>query len=149
MTDLTKNRYIKGFGKLQIEKFVLDNSAAQEVFQGVPMFIDVSEDTSYPRIFNNGVTLATGDSFLGIAAEYCDVETGDREVDNKVDVIRQPSIVGFKDTTSSTRANIGDYMYMSDSGTLTLSAGSDLRIGKIHEVVDGWIYIKLEYWQSS
>lgn len=149
MTDLSANLYIRGFGELQIEKFILDNSAAQEVFEGAPLFIDVSEDTSYPRLWDSGETLATGDVFLGIAAEHVSVLTTDTESDNKCDVIRQPSIVGFKDANSLTRANIGDLIYFSDSGALTTTSGSNLQVGYIHEVVGGWVYIKLEYWQSS
>jgi len=148
MTDLSKNLYIRGFGKLQIEKFILDNSTAQEVFEGAPLFIDIGTDTSYPRIYASGVTLATGDAFLGIAAEYVNVLTTDTESDNKIDVIRPPSIVGFADVNSLTRANIGDLIYFSDTGTLTTTAGSDLQAGYIHEVVGGWVYIKLEYWQK-
>lgn len=149
MTDLSVNLYSKAFGDLHTEKMVLDNSAAQEVFEGAPMIMDVSEDTSYPRLFDSGVTLATGDSFVGFAAEYCNVETTDTETDNEIDIIRPPSIIGFADVNSLTRANIGDLIYMSDSGTLTTTSGSNLQIGYIHEVYDTKVYIKLEYWQSS
>lgn len=148
MADISTNQYMKAFGELHTEKMVLDNSAAQEVFEGTPMFVDISEDTSYIRQFVNAVTLATGDAFIGFAAEYCNVETTDTEVDNKIDVIRAPSIIGFA-KTGLTRANIGDSIYMSDSGTFTTTAGSNLKVGTIHEVKDDWVYIQLEHWQSS
>jgi hypothetical protein len=148
MADLSANAYLRAWGELHTDKFVMDNSAAQEVFEGAPLFIDISEDTSYPRLWDSGETLATGDAFLGFAAEYVNVLTTDTEGDNEIDVIRPPSIVGFK-SSSFTRANIGDSMYMSDSATLTTTAGSNLKIGTIHDVRDGWVYVKLEYWQSS
>jgi len=149
MTDLSANRYIKGFGELQVERFALDNSAVQEVFEGAPLFIDIGTDTSYPRVWDSGETLATGDAFLGIAAEYVNVLTTDVEIDNEINVIRPGSIVGFADANSLTRANIGDLIYMSDSGALTTTSGTNLQIGYIHEVQGGWVYVKLEYWQSS
>ena len=149
MADLSVNLYTKAFGALHTEKMVLDNSAAQEVFEGAPLFIDIGEDTSYPRLFDSGVTLATGDAFIGFAAEYCNVLTTDTETDNKIDIIRPPSILGFADVNSLTRANIGDLIYCSDSGTLTTTSGSNLQVGYIHEVKDSLVYFKLEYWQSS
>lgn len=149
MTDLSVNLYMKAYGELNTEKMVLDNSAAQEVFEGAPMFIDINVDTSYPRVFDSGESLATGDVFVGFAAEYCKVATTDTEIDNKIEIIRQPSIVGFADVNSLTRANIGDLIYCSDSGTLTTTSGSNLQIGYIHEVYGSIVYIKLEYWQSS
>ena len=149
MTDLSVNLYTKAFGELSTEKMVLDNSAAQEVFEGAPLFIDISEDTSYPRLFDSGETLATGDAFIGFAAEYCSVLTTDTEVDNAIDIVRAPSIIGFADVNSLTRANIGDLIYVSDSGTLTTTSGTNLQVGYIHEVKDGWVFIQLEHWQSS
>ena len=150
MTDLSANLYTKAFGQLNTEKMILDNSAAQEVFEGAPMFIDISADTSYPRLFDSGETLAAGDAFIGIAAEYISVLTTDTEgQDTEIDIVRAPSIIGFKDANSLTRANIGDLIYMSDSGTLTTTAGSNLQIGYIHEVRDGWVFVQLEHWQSS
>lgn len=149
MTDLSVNLYSKAFGVLHTEKMVLDNSAAQEVFEGAPMFIDIGTDTSYPRLFDSNVTLATGDAFVGFAAEYCNVATTDTETDNKIDIVRPPSIIGFADVNSLTRANIGDLIYCSDSGTLTTTSGSNLQVGYIHEVYGSVVYIKLEYWQTS
>ena len=57
MTDLALNAYVRSFGELHVERMIVDNSAAQEIFVGAPMFIDVSEDTSYPRIFDSGISL--------------------------------------------------------------------------------------------
>ena len=148
MTDLSANLYMKLFGNAQVERLVLDNSAAQTVYEGAPLIIDISEDTSYPRLFDSSVTLATGDVFIGFACEKVVVATTDTETDNERDVIRPPWIVGFA-KTGLTRANIGDLIYCSDSGTLTTTAGTNLQVGYIHEVTSSMVYIKLEYWQSS
>lgn len=149
MTDLSANLYLKPFGEAQIERMPLDVSAAQTVYEGAPLFMDISEDTSYPRLFDSGVTLATGDAFIGFAAEKKVIAATDTEgVDTEIDIIRPPSIIGIANT-SYTRANIGDLIYCSDSGTLTTTSGTNLQVGYIHEVTSTHVFIKLEYWQSS
>ena len=69
MTDLTANRYIKEWKSrgFDTEKMVVDNTAAVTVYEGEPMIIDIDVDTAYPVPFTSGVTLATGDAFVGIA----------------------------------------------------------------------------------
>ena len=108
MADLTANAPLRFKGEMKAQRWVLDNSAAQTIYKGHPMIIDIGTDTSYPRLFDSGVTLATGDAFIGFAAEYCNVLTTDTETDNKIDIVRPPSILGFADVNSLTRANIGD-----------------------------------------
>ena len=42
-----------------------------------------------------------------------------------------------------TEANLGDTVYMSDSGTLSATAADNPQIGKLRRVQDGYCYIEL------
>jgi len=119
MADLTANAPIRILGQEFTEEFVIDNSAAQTVYKGQPMIIDQSEDTVYLRGFVDATTVAATDIFVGIASEGpIAVATTDTEVNNKVKVWVEPTIVGFKSAVF-TNADVGDTVYMSDSATLS------------------------------
>jgi|SaaInl4_150m_RNA_FD_contig_111_180720_length_2687_multi_4_in_0_out_0_2 predicted RecA/RadA family phage recombinase len=143
MADISRDQYLKFWDGKNNGKWVLDNSAAQTAYIGSPMILDVSEDTVYPRIFDSNVTLASGDVFIGFADEGKVVATTDTETDNVIDIIEYPSIVGLP-AGSLTDASVGKPVYMSDSGTLTVTAGSNLKIGKIFRVRESYVFIVLE-----
>jgi len=142
MSDLTKNAPLRFLGEPKSEKFVLDNSAAQHVYKGQPMIIDQSADTVYPRGFLDATTVAATDIFVGIAAEEKTVATTDTETENEIEIYTWPTVIGFKSSVY-TDADIGDTVYMSDSGTLSATAGDNPEIGKLHRVLNGYAYVQL------
>lgn len=143
MADLTANAPLRILGEAYTEEWVLDNSAAQTIYKGQPMILDISEDTVYARGFVDATTVAADDIFIGIAAEGpISVATTDTETDNKVKVYTWPTIVGFKSTVF-TDADVGDPVYMSDSATLSATVGDNPVLGKLHRVMDGYAFVQI------
>ena len=142
MADLTANAPLRFWGETTSEKWVLDNSAAQTIYKGHPMILDVGTDTVYLRGFLDATTVAATDIFVGIAAEPKDVATGDTEIDNEIEVYIQPTVVGFKSAVF-TDADVGDPVYMSDSSVLSATAGDNPMLGKLQRVIDGYAYVQL------
>ena len=91
MADLTADAYLKIWGEATTDKWVLDNSAAQTIYKGQPMIIDVSADTVYIRGFVDATVVASTDIFIGIAAEGATVATADTETDNDIIVYMEPT----------------------------------------------------------
>ncbi len=144
MADLTADAPIRLWSdKLNhSEKWVLDNSAAQTIYKGHPMIMDLSADTVYPRGYLDATVVAATDIFIGIAAEGATVATTDTEADNEIEIYVWPTIIGFKSAVY-TDADVGDTVYMSDSGTLSSTAADNPMLGKLHRVVDGYAYVQL------
>lgn len=144
MADLTAAAPLRIWPGSQIasERWTLDNSAAQTIYKGQPMIIDQSEDTVYLRGFVDATVVAATDIFVGIAAENKTVATTDTETANEIEVYVWPTILGFKSAVY-TDADVGDTVYMSDSGTLSATAADNPQIGKLHRVVDGYAYVQI------
>lgn len=143
MADLTAAAPLR-FWNLEdchIRKWVLDNSAAQTIYRGQPMILDVSEDTVYPRGFVTATVTATTDVFVGIALENATVATADTETANKIEILLS-GIVGFKSAVY-TDANVGATVYMSDSSTLSATASQNPQIGSLVFVEDGYAYVMI------
>lgn len=145
MADLTADAALRFLNPTLIftERWVLDNSAAQTIYKGHPMILDVGTDTVYPRGFLDATVVASTDIFIGIAAEPKTVATADTETDNAILIYVWPTIIGFKSSVY-TDADVGDVVYMSDSGTLSSTAADNPEIGELHRVLDGFAYIRLE-----
>lgn len=141
MADLTKDAPLRFWGKPVTEKWELDSSAAQTVYKGQPMIIDQSEDTVNLRGFVDATTVAATDIFVGIAAEGAVVEAGDAET-KEIEVYVEPTVVGFAGSVF-TNADVGDTVYMSDSGTLSATAADNPMIGKLVRVKGGFQYVRL------
>ena len=141
MADLTKDAPLRFWGKPVTEKWALDSSAAQTVYKGQPMIIDQSEDTVNLRGFVDATTVAATDIFVGIAAEGAVVEAGDAET-KEIEVYVEPTVVGFAGSVF-TNADVGDTVYMSDSGLLSATAADNPMIGKLVRVKDGFQYVRL------
>lgn len=143
MADLTKAAPLRFWNMdlCHIRKWVLDNSAAQNVYRGQPMIIDQSEDTVYLRGFVDATVVAATDIFVGIALENATVTTADTETDNKIEVLMS-GLVGFKSTVY-TDADVGDTVYMSDSSTLSATVGDNPQIGTLAFVEDGYAYVMI------
>jgi hypothetical protein len=144
MADLTKDAPLRFWNQeVYTEKWVLDNSAAQTIYKGQPMILDLDVDTVYLRGFVDATVVDAADIFIGIAAEGATVATTDTETDNEIEVYVEPTIVGFKSSVF-TDADVGDPVYMSDSGTLSATVGDNPVLGKLHRVKDGYAYVRLE-----
>jgi len=144
MADLTADAALRFWNDKLVasEKWVLDNSAAQTIYRGQPMIMDLSADTVYPRGFVDATVVDAADIFIGIAAEGKVVATTDTETDNEIEIYTYPTIIGFKSSVY-TDADVGDTVYMSDSGTLSATAADNPMLGKLHRVVDGYAYVQL------
>lgn len=142
MADLTMDAPLRFLGEPTSEKWVLDNSAAQTIYKGQPMILDISEDTVYLRGFVDATVVAADDIFIGIAAEGKAVATADTETDNEIEVYTYPTIIGFKSAVY-TDADVGDTVYMSDSKTLSATAADNPEIGKLHRVLNGYAFVQL------
>jgi len=142
MADLTADAYLRIWGEATTQRWVLDNSAAQTIYKGQPMILDISEDTVYVRGFVDATTVAADDIFIGIAAEGATVATTDTETDNELNIYVEPTIVGFPGSVF-TDADVGDTMYMSDSATLSATAADNPMIGKLVRVEGGFQYVRL------
>lgn len=146
MPDLSQNAPKLRFRSemVTIERWTLDNSAAQNIFYGQPMILDVSADTVNARGWIAATTLVTAaDIFIGIANERKTVLTTDVETNNEIEIITAGE-VGFR-TAAFTDADVGKVITMLDSGTFTTNAhaANRLPIGTLRRVVDGYAYISL------
>jgi hypothetical protein len=145
MANLTKDQPLRWRDTgLFIERFVCDNSTAQTIYRGQPVIIDASADTVNVRGWVSTITLVTGnDIFVGIANEHKVVNTSDVEATNEIEVITKGEI-GIKSAVF-TDADIGKTVSMTDSGTLVAGVwtASQLQIGKLRRVEDGYAFIEL------
>ena len=142
MADLTAAAPLRFWGEASTQRWVLDNSAAQSIYKGQPMILDISEDTVYPRGFVDATVVGNTDIFVGIAAENKTVLTTDTEADNKIEIYCEPTVIGFKSAVY-TDADVGDTVYMSDSATLSATAADNPMLGKLVRVEDGYAYVRL------
>ena len=144
MTDLTADAFIATFGLPALEDVrPADSSAAQEIFKGSPLIIDQSADTANVRIFDSNVTLVATDVFVGISTGALSVALGDLESGKRAGFYTKNTIVGFRSTVFSA-GDEGKAVYMSDSAVLTASAATNLHIGKVHKIIDGYVYVELD-----
>lgn len=147
MANLSQDASLRIWGEAYIEKFHVDSSGARTIYKGHPMLLNQSVDTVYATDWDDGSgegIVAATDVFLGIAAEGKSVSSGDSETDadSLIAVYVQPTIVGFKSTVF-TNADLGKTVYMSDSSTLSETAGDNPQIGKLHRVEDGYAFVRL------
>lgn len=134
-------------GRANVRTIVLDNSAAQTLFKSQGLIIDISEDTVYGRQFVDAITVATGDVFLGICMHKKVVLTTDTEVDNKMEFYGHDSVVGFLMSAygTFTNADLGKTLYLNTASTdtLTATAGSNIAVGVLEAVEDGYAYVRI------
>lgn len=143
MAELTADAPLRILGNAFTEQFHCDSSGAQTIYKGAGVVIDASVDTVNVHTAS-GLTLVDADVFVGIAAEKHVTASGDSETNQAslVEVYVEPTIVGFKSAVF-TNADMGKTVYMSDTGTLSGSNGAYPQIGKLHEVRDGYAFVRL------
>ncbi len=144
MADLTADAPLRIWGEAHTERFHCDSSETQTIYKGQPLILLGTADTLYAQGFVDADTVAATDVFLGIAAEKHVVTSGDSETNEAsyIEAYVEPTIVGFKSTVFD-NANLGDPVYMSDSGTLSTTIGDNPCIGKVHRVQDGYVFVRL------
>jgi hypothetical protein len=111
------------------------------VWKGTPIIMDTSVD-DLAVTNSDGVTMGSGDVFIGIAAEHATSVAGQEEP-TELEVYVWPTIVGFP-TTALTNADLGKRVGMSDSGTLTVSTGAYPSIGSLYIIKGEYCYVLLD-----
>jgi hypothetical protein len=143
MTDLSYDAPLRLLGEAKSERFPVDTAYAVSIYKGQPMILDLSSDPENAMPFVTARVVAATDVCLGIAAEGKVIASGDPENDrNFIEVYVAPTIVGFKSTVY-TNADLGKTVYMSDSATLSETAGDNPQIGILRKVEDGFAYVEL------
>ena len=118
MADLTADAYLKIWGEAVTDKWILTTSSEQTIYKGQALYLDITADTVYVLGFLDSQTVAADDIFIGIAAEGVATIASGATEDTEVTLYMEPTIVGFPGSIF-TDADVGDTMYMSDSGTLS------------------------------
>ena len=143
MADLTADAPLRFWGEnVETEKWGVDSSTAQTIYKGQPMILDISTDTIFLTPYVDSVVVAATDIFIGIAAEGMTQASGATEGAEELMVYVNGTIIGFKSAVF-TDADVGDTVYMSDSGVLSTTAADNPMLGKLHRVVDGYAYVQL------
>jgi hypothetical protein len=139
MADLTFNANLRFLAEAFTEIFPVSVDVyPQLIWKGAPLVIDQNVDST-GVITADGVTAVDGDVFVGIAAHQVTVNAGDLS-EPKVEAYVWPSIVGFQDA-NLLLADLGKPVWMSDTGTLTLTPGAYPRIGTLFKVENGYAYV--------
>ncbi len=143
MADLTADAPLRFWGEnVETEKWGVDSSTAQTIYKGQPMILDISVDTLFLTPYIDSLVVAADDIFIGIAAEGMVQASGAVQGAEELMVYVNGTILGFKSAVF-TDADVGDTVYMSDSGVLSATAADDPMLGKLHRVVDGYAYVQL------
>ena len=142
MTALSFDAPLRFLGPVYSEKLPLSLDVYPiSIWRGAPVIIDQSADTG-AVVPADGVTMASGDVFMGIAAEHAVSQLGQEEA-TELEVYVWPTIVGFP-TTALAFADMGKDVFMSDSGTLTTSTGNYPKIGSLYSIRGGYQYVLLD-----
>ena len=143
MADLTADAPLRFWGEnVETELWGVDSSTAQTIFKGQPMILDITADTLFLTPFVDALVVAADDIFIGVAAEGMTQDSGATEADERLMVYVDGTILGFKSSVF-TDADVGDTVYMSDSGVLSATAADNPQLGKLHRVLDGYAYVQL------
>lgn len=142
MTNLAHDANLQFLGAVYTEKFplALDIYPVTE-YKGAPAMIDQSADPTGVTS-QKGVTVASGDVFVGIFAEKVTVPVGQVE-ELQAEVYVWPTIVGFQDSNLDL-ADLGKPIYMSDTATLSTSSAAGNKIGSLYQIHDGYSYVLLD-----
>lgn len=143
MADLTSAASLRFLGEAYTERFTLDTAAARTCYKGQPMIVDQDVDATGNVVqFVDSVVVAATDVFVGIAAENKSVESGAAET-TEIECYVEPTILGFKSAVFTNGADLGKTVYMSDSGTLSITAADNPQIGTLFAVKDGYAFVQL------
>lgn len=149
MTASTSRPYKGNTAPLQygLVNYTDYQEAAKEYYsyKGAIMMIDVSDVDGYAQPLQSGITVASGDVFLGIAMEEVQVKTTDTTDGDKKITVATEGVWGFPVGDSLAVTDIGDLAYASDDGTITTTTADNLWVGQIvgRDSTYVWVDIKL------
>lgn len=157
MTNLTQNvhRDTKG-ANLNISVGLVGytayqgGSTAYTCYKGAVMMLDVSDVDGYAQPMQSGITAATGDVFLGFAAEQVAITSTEASNGAKRILIEQPDLVKIP-VGSLTVTDMGAKIYATDDNTFGTSTAG-LWVGTLEYFdADGypWLNPRLAYGQVS
>jgi hypothetical protein len=141
MTDLSSDAPIRIRGLAYTEKYQIDTSSAFQFWKGQPVILDTGTDTTHVAPYVDGITVATGDCTVGVAAESKLVASGAAET-TEIEVYVGPTIIGFLSTVF-TLADLGKAVGKSDSNVLTATLTANAELGKLVDVRDGYAWVLL------
>lgn len=143
MADITADAPIRTLGQVYQEDFYIDTAAARTIYRGQPIIVDQSVDATGNVVqFVDSVVVDPADVFMGIAIAGASVVSGGPET-TRVYCYVGPTIVGFKSAVFTDGADNGKTVYMSDSGTLSVTAADNPMLGKLHCVREGYAFVEL------
>lgn len=142
MADRTSNAYLKVWGEAEILEIPMNGGSAVTGYKGVPLMFDANVDADAAVVFDSNVTAAAGDAFVGIAAEGFSISADDADGDVEVKAYVRGSIIGFPSSVFDL-ADVGETVYMDDSGTLSKTGTGNLKIGECFWVSGGYVYVRI------
>jgi len=150
MTDLSRNgNLVERLPEQPTETRFVDTGSARTFYAGQPVLIDASGDATRIIPFTSAVTLASGDIFLGIAVAGKVFAAGlaEDKVTSQLAIYGPGAEVGFNaaqfGASAWTNADLQKEVYFSDSGTLTFTSTSNLSVGKLTAIENGYVFIEI------
>ena len=125
-------------------------NTAYTCYKGAVMMVDVSDVDGYAQPMQSGITAATGDVFLGFAAEQVAITSSDTADGTKRIKIDQPDLVKIP-IGSLAVTDMGDEIFATDDNTFGTST-SGLAVGILEYIdADGtaWLNPRNHYGQVS
>ena len=118
-------------------------NVAYTIYKGAVVMIDVSDLDGYAQPRQSGTNAATGDIFLGIAAEQVAITSADAANGSKKVRVWQRGVFAFA-KCGLAKSDIGVLAYASDDGTVTTTSTNNLKIGYIRDVDDTYAWIDID-----
>ncbi len=117
---------------------------AHTVYKGSGVICDVSDTDGYGRAapLSSSVNSASGDIFMGIAAERQSVTSADLADGSKKVLVYRNGLWGFA-KGSVAQTDIGAPAYLSDDNTITTTSTNNWFCGTIMEVDDTYVWVDI------
>jgi predicted RecA/RadA family phage recombinase len=117
---------------------------AHAVYKGSIVVCDVSDTDGYGRAapLSSSVNAASGDLFLGVAAEYVSVTSADTADGSKKVLVYRNGVWGFP-KGSVAQTDIGAAAYASDDQTITTTSTNNFFVGDIVEVDATYVWVDI------
>jgi len=117
-------------------------STAYTVYKGAIVMMDVSDVDGYAQPLQSGITVASGDVFLGVALEEVSVASSDTSQADKDVLLARDGVWGFAKGSLAV-TDIGDVAYASDDCTITTTDTNNLWVGQIVDVDDTYVWVDI------
>lgn len=119
-------------------------SVAHTVYKGSIVVCDVSDTDGYGRAapLTSSVNAASGDLFLGVAAEQIAVTSSDTADGSKKVLVYKNGVFGFP-VGSVAQTDIGAAAYASDDQTITTTSTNNFFVGDIEGVDATYVWVNI------